>query len=195
MNKFWLCLVLTLLISPICYGAPTHMGVEPQELVSLMRQCFKNDDGEIECRFIRQLADGAKEIPFEIPEGKVLVVTEFEWEYINTEPNELDGTPVRFSLWACSTSQLGCLTILPDAHSFTTAHQVGPIIGGAIYASGSLEMTTGFAISRSRFLKAGLTDAYGGGIATEGEFIKMEVNVRGYLVAIECGVPGGPPCR
>lgn len=191
----WLCLVLILLVSPICFSAPTHMGVEPQELVSLTRQCEKNSDGEIECDFVRQLIDGFKETPFVIPEGKVFVVTEVEWAYVFTEPNELDGTLFRFLLEACLIGKLGCLNIQPDASSYSTAHQFGPIIGGGVYASGSLEMTTGFAIASNRKLGARVVDMFKGSLPTEGQFVNLEVNVRGYLVAADCGVPGTPPCR
>ncbi len=198
-SKLWKIFAFMFLIAvPVCFGASTHMGVEPQELVSLIRHCYVNDTPPLfDCFMRRTFATGELEDNFKIPEGKMLIVTDYEWKYVNTEPNDLAGTLLRISIHrSCLDPQDACLTShFQPASSFAEANEFGPILGGGIYASGNAQMTTGFAVASNRKLSVHMEDMLGGFLPTSGEFIKLELMVRGYLVASTCGIPGTPACR
>ncbi|HSE41944.1 MAG TPA: hypothetical protein VLH08_14365 [Acidobacteriota bacterium] len=188
-----ICMIIPFLISDIGSADSTHMGVEPAEMVSLVRICEEKDS----CSFKRTTSYGGMETDsFKIPEGKVLVVTEFDWRYVNGAGFGLEDQLIEFDLIRGSLCELGDKPCAgPPVRSFAVATQYGQVIGGAIFASGTLQMTTGFVISIPAHLGVNLKDMFGNHIPTTGEFTVLDVTVRGYLITPTCGLPGTPPCR
>ncbi len=177
------------------------MGVEPNELVSLILVCEIPEGGSNEiCDFKRTLMSGPPEADFfAISEGKVLIVTEFDWKYINTTGSDLEDQPIEVHLNR-KVSPIACaldpkLCPLPPLKSFGIANQFGSVIGGGIFASGNVQMTTGFAITFPSTLLVNVLDMFGTQLPIHNDFADLQVTVRGYLVTATCGIPGAPPCR
>ena len=87
-----LVLAAIALIAPAAANAQTvdtHLGNKPSEWVSLSG-LFNNSN---EIFFLRTLSNGKAE-PFEIPKGKVLVITDIHWKISAGNP----GTVARLSL-------------------------------------------------------------------------------------------------
>jgi hypothetical protein len=188
-----LFLLIAFFFSHRSIADPTHMGVEPHEMISLIRVCEDSSDGE-ECGFKRTLNVGGTEKDFfKIPEGKVLIVTDFEWKYINTKASELENQLIECDL----TRIVFCISDcpLPPAKSYAIANEFGSVFEGGIFASGSLQMTTGFVVGPPMNLGIRVIDIFGKPLPSHDDSAVLEATVRGYLLTATCGIPGTPPCR
>lgn len=198
MRNRCLYVIVALLFSQVSFADPTHMGVEPQELVSLILVC-ETPQGEQEevCDFKRTAIYGPLQQDFfKIPEGKALIVTEFDWKYTNAFGSELKDELIEVFLLRglpCIGDQALCPR--PPIKSYAIANPFGASIGGSIFATGNVQMTTGFAIALPGTLLVRVRDMSGNVLPIHGDFAELQATVRGYLVTVTCGIPGAPPCR
>lgn len=138
---------LGLLLSTSGAGGQTHLGIPPDDLVTLeMRSDVRGGCGEAKIEFVRTHTDGRSGGPFRVPEGKTLIVTEADWHYFSGQPasfvaltlfTESPESPELRQRVAESSARLG-----PDG------------VGGA-----NARWTTGFPVAGGRRLCVGMVNA------------------------------------
>lgn len=164
--------------------AQTHMGVPPEDFVTLEAHCSVVDDiGN--CTNINPLSrtypDGSGgTVAFTIPEGKLLVVTDVDWHWVSD--NDIDvarvGQQIGFNVYRKNLSN-SSLSNLPFSSSAMVEKDASfcfkcdkPII---VRAGADTQMTSGFIVTSDSKLEYYL----GVGLLGSGT---LHVVVRGYLL-------------
>jgi hypothetical protein len=155
-QRQFLVIFLTLLIfASSLYAAPkTHVGVPPGELVLLTATCFSSANS---CApFKRRFADGtSEENGFLVPPGKMLVLTELDWDYLNSGESaaglDKERVLLQLSVENLADEDIGG-PILRSASIAQYKNCVDPCQPHA-FAFKNVSLTSGFALSSGGFLR------------------------------------------
>lgn len=164
--------------------AQTHIGVPPEDFVTLESHCTANDD-ILHCSFAYPLSrtypDGSGgTVAFTIPEGKLLVVTDIDWYWVSD--NDIDvarvGQQIGFNIYRENLSNSSL-----NNHPFSSSAMVEkdasfcfkcekPVI---VRAGADTQMTSGFIVTSDARLEYYLSVGFMGSGT-------LHVVLRGYLL-------------
>lgn len=160
--------------------AQSHMGVPPEDFVTLEAHCKAADD--VVCTeaypLSRTYPDGSGgSVPYVIPEGKLLVVTDVNWRWTTIDLDDARiGHHMEVFLRRDNLAN-SSLSNEPFTSSATISRTLcaSPCVG-AISATGDVEMTTGFIVGSEAKLAYSVNDTGSFGLV---------LIIRGYLLPDE----------
>jgi hypothetical protein len=155
LNAFTIVFFAVLGFSSCFAAGVTHMGVLPTEHVTLkgvrsksLLACFNNPDPVACGQFFQTFPDGTSATdPFQIPDHKILVVTDVDWHYqgVFLSSESFVGTKAIFRL---SRSKVGVPTSNQVLVSVETVESTCPAgsLSQCVDASGDIQTTSGFVV-------------------------------------------------